>query len=1159
MKCPTFRNFLTLGVLFAAALYPQIGGTGSIQGTIKDSSGAILPDANVVATHVATGVKTSRQTTAAGLFVLSGLQPGEYTVAVSANGFQTAVQQKVIVDALDAVGLNIALQVGATTDSVNVSAAPAQLNTVDARMGQTMRGETYSTLPLQMGLSGIGAGPRNPQSFIYLMPGVQEGNRWGTINGSQGFAKEVYVEGVPITDPIQQGEGRSINLGISVDAVEQFQVETSGTGVEFGGQGAENYVLKSGTNEFHGSLYEYLRNTKLDARPFFSPLRPKENQNEFGGTVGGPIKRNKIFFFGVYNAWRYRVATDSRLMTIPTLKMRAGDFSELPVQIFDPRTTLPLAGGGYSRQPYAGNLIPASQTSKISQFLQAPLPQPTSGGIANNYLGQLPVGYNNDNYTGKLDFVLTDAHRLTGTFTHGKRTQPGPYREVVNPIPLPYTDTRLVEEIPTIAQVKHNWVVSSTLLNQLSFGFNRLAIPIINVTTDGQWMSKAGMKGLPQGDAINAFPRITWAGPNAPLEFRGGGSAAFQDVNNSFTLQDSLQWIHGKHSFKFGFQHQRLQDNFRANTTGTLFTPSFSNTQTMGFNATGGSLTTTGNAYASFLLGAMNGASLADDFVVTLGARFRSNSFWVSDDFKITSRLTLNLGLRWDIFNPYEEVVDRFSYLDPNAPNPAAGGRPGALRYGGTVAGAKLSCNCDTPINKFYGALGPRLGFAYSLNEKTTVRGAFGIMYTRRGAVGGREGARDGTGTVGFNPNAVLASPDGGISPSLYWENGIPAYQKGPIYDETYQTGFNGAGTGGAVTYGNPDSQPPRYQNWNFSIQRSISKSMTLTAAYVGSNGKYLAGAGRGQWSNQIHPRFLALGNLLTSTATPANVAAARAIMPEVALPFPTFSGTIAQMLRPFPQYNSFGDPYGNVGQSNYNAMQLVVQQRFSTGLTFSLNYTFSKSINNVSGGRSAYAWQDAKTISNVDQPHIFNGIFSYDLPYGKGRPNNPENRFVRALASDWKISGITRFATGVPLGTIAAACNVPQAGGCWSSYDRNFTGDVRINGEWGDGNVVSGTTTAFLDVRAFKSPAAFTYGDTPPTMAFNLRNPSLFNQDLSLRRDFPITEKVKFTLQGDAFNAFNNVRFGGINLNITNAAFGKVSSQVNTPRAVQFSARISF
>jgi hypothetical protein len=298
-----------------------------------------------------------------------------------------------------------------------------------------------------------------------------------------------------------------------------------------------------------------------------------------------------------------------------------------------------------------------------------------------------------------------------------------------------------------------------------------------------------------------------------------------------------------------------------------------------------------------------------------------------------------------------------------------------------------------------------------------------------------------------------------------------------------------------------------------------------------------------------MDPRYLILGNLLTASATPANIALARAIVPGIGLPFPTFVGTIAQMLRPFPQYNSVTDVYGDVGQSNYNAMQLSFQQRLSHGLTFNVNYTFSKALGTINGNRSAYVQE--KNLSTTDQPHLFNAFYSYDLPFGKGKMFQPENKVVDALVRGWQISGITRYASGTPLGPFTAACNVPQAGTCWANYNPNFTGSVELDGDGGN--------TPFINVAAFMSPPSFTYGNTPASGAYGLRNPHFFNQDLSISRNFQLRENLRLVFGADAFNLFNNVRFGSITTNITSANFGKAGAQVNLPRVVQFKLRLLF
>ena len=1170
--------FLTIGVcsfMMPRNAVAQTGG-GTINGIVSDPTGAVVPGATVVAKNVASGIETKRQTTDAGLYVITPLPPGTYRITVTVTGFQTLIQEGVVVDAVGTVGVNLTLKAGSINETVTVENAPSQLNNNDARLGTTIRNELYTRLPLSMGTavagSGIGQGPRNPGAFIFLLPGVTEGNRWGQVNGAQGFSKDVFIEGVPITDPIQQGEGRTIALGVSVEAVEQFQMETSGTGVEFNGQGSENYTIKSGGNKFHGTGFEYLRNTVLDARGFFPAIRPVEHQNEFGFTAGGPLVKKKLFIFGSYDGWRYRVISPTQLVSIPTLKERTGDFSELlalatPVIIYDPATTVCVAGT-CTRTAFPGNIIPANRLSAISKVYQSVLPTPTSSSLTNNYLGQVPVGYNNNSVNIKVDYNITDRQRLSGLYTHGKRSQSKAYREVStafpqSALPLPYTDTRLVTEIPTVIQLKHNWSINSNIVNTFSFGFDHFFVPITNATSADKWSTKSGITGLPAGDASDAFLEATFGGPNAPSGWRAVNSRDFEDNNYNYTYQDSLLWTKGKHSFKFGGQYQRTFDKVKNDDTGTFFLANFSNSQTAGFTSGSTLNANSGNSYASFLLGALGTATINDDTVsgskATI-AQFRTMSFWGADDWKVTSRLTLNLGLRYDIMEPYTEKNNSFTYLDPTVPNPAAGGRLGVLRFGGNVAPDAISCKCSQIIKTYHGAVGPRVGFAFTLNDKTVLRGGYGIMYTRRGAVGGRENARQGSGFVGLNASPALAATNS-YDPAFLWQNGVPAYLKGPIYDQTYLSGFNsaisGGAAGGTLTYADPNSQPPRYQNWNLSIQRSITSSMVVTAAYVGSNGKQLAGAGHGMWSNQIDPKYLVLGNLLNQTANAANVAAAAAIVPGVALPFPTFAGTIAQMLRPFPQYGGIADPYGNVGQTNYHAMQLSLQQRLSHGLTFNVNYSFSKAIGNIFGIRSAYKGNLDKSIANTDMPHVFNAFFSYDLPFGKGKMFDPENRVVRSLVSGWAFSGISRYASGTPLGPFVGTCTLPQAGTCYADYNPAFSGPVRINGNFGDGNVSGGTTVAYIDKNAFVSAAPFTYGNTPVFRAYGLRNQHLLNTDLSISRNFQVNESLRFVFGADVSNVFNYVRFAGINTNITNAAFGKVTNQSNLPRVVQFKFRI--
>ena len=1129
----------------------QIGGSGSIEGTVLDTSGAVLPGATVTATSLATGVATTRQTSAAGVFSLSPLSPGTYKLAVTLDGFKTFVQERVVVDALAVVGINPRLEVGAVSEEVTVSAATVPLSTADARLGQTIRNEVYTALPLVMSTGG----PRDPTAFMFLMPGVQSVGRWGNVMGGQDFTNDTYLEGVPITNSVVQGEGRNLSFGISVEAIDQFQVETSGTAVMYNGQGASNYVVKSGTNQLHGGAFEIFRNKALDAKSLFATTKPDDNQHEYGFTTGGPIRKNRVFFFVAYDGYRDRRQTATQLVSIPTLAERNGDFSALPVIIYDPATTRPNPSGtGFIRDPFPGNIIPPGRISAISRNLQSFMPAPTSGGLQNNYLGgNLPIGFDNQNLTMKIDVHLSAKQQASVLFAHGGRSQSTSYRGGTNAqtyLPLPYAETRLVDEVPTSAQLKHTYVIKPSLLNQVSFGFSRLSVPIANATIDGRYPQQAGLRGLPAGEADSAFPEVAFAGPNVPTQWRGTDARAFTEYLNNYTLQDNLQWVHGKHAMTFGFQGQRLDANERERTYGSLATFGFSNVQTAGFSPTGTLLTTTGNAYASFLLGELNATTVIEDSQVATSGRFYGYAWWAQDDYKATPQLTLNLGLRYDIMKPYTEVYDRWSFLNPTLANPVANGYPGAVQFAGF---GDDSCQCRTPIQTYYGAIGPRLGAAYSWTKRLVLRGAYGINYSRRGAVGGRGGARNGTGTLGFSANASFPSPDG-FTPAYNWNNGVPSYAKPPFFDAGLNAGFTTAiATGGSVTYGDPEigGRPPRYQNWNGGFQFALTPTTTVGVSYAASHGDFLGGSGRGYWSNLIDPKYLALGNLLQQRATPATIAAAQAIAPDVRLPYASFSGTIAQMLRPFPQYSGVTDVYGDVAASTYRSLQLTVEQRRFRGLTVNFNYTYSRTEDNLSW-RTGYLIDQDWAVGANDQPHIMNAIAVYDVTVGDG------NRVVRALADGWQLSSITQFRSGRPLGPITATCNLPNAGTCYADFNAAFSGPVRINGDFGDGDILGANPPSFIDRNAFATPPPFTYGNTPRTLALGLRNPHTWNQDVSIRRTFGLGP-TRLRVGAEVFNLFNTVVFGGIQTNISNANFGRVSSQANNPRVGQLTIKLEF
>ena len=1144
----------------------QVSGGGTIQGTITDPSGAVIAGVSIAATNVETGVQTSRKTTDAGFFVLTPLQPGTYTVTVRASGFQTLTQERVEVVALGTVGLNLRLELGSATQTITVEAAPPRLHTDDATLGATMENEIYAALPLQM--NGV---PRDPTQFVATAPGVNNastqaaGPSTAAFNGGQTYHNEVYLEGMPLTSAGTQGDTRYLAFAVSVDAVDQFQVETNGSKAQYEGQGVENYVLKSGTNAFHGAAFEYFRNTDLDARGFFPANRPADHQNEFGGLLGGPIRKNKIFFFGNYDGYRYLSGSTPVLQSIPTLAQRSGDFSGLPAAqvIYDPASQT-CAGAVCTRTPFAGNQIPTARISPIAKSLASYLPNPTNSNIQNNYLSSLPIQVNTYSFTGKVDANLSDRHRIFGFFANGHYATnfTGSLNQTgAGVLPEPYTQGRIVEEAVKMGQVHDTYTLTPSLVNQLSLSYNRIWIPLSNPTTDGAYPQKAGIKGLPPSVVQLTFPDINFAGTNSPGGWQGTNAHFFNEAANTFTVQDNLMWVHGKHSMVYGFQYQALQDNENFALVASF---NFNSVQTQGYNPTGTLLSTTGQAYASYLLGAVNGSGVSQNAIGETGGRYKTYAAYVQDDWKVSQRLTLNLGLRWEYFGPFYEVNNLMSFFNPGLANPAAGGHAGALEFAGDGAN---SCHCRNPVNSHYKNFGPRVGAAYRLNEKTVLRAGFGIMYAHLGGTGGRNNSRQGLSQLGFNATNSATSP-GNNAPAYYWDNGVPPIaQAPPFLDPSYGTGFITANPTGVQNpvYGDPGTggKPAYYENWHFGIQRLLTANTTLGLAYSASMGKFLAGPGNGGGSpiNATPLKYLALGSLLTATANAGNIAAAQAIVPGVALPFANYVGAIGQMLRPFPQYSGISSPWFDVGQSNYQGLQVTFSQRFAKGIAFQGGYTFSKEMDNLlASTRNPFDYSLEKSRGIIDHRHVFTTSLAYDLPFGRGKSLNPGNRAARALASGWKISGVFLFSSGAPLALTGTGCNGGGIlGTCIPSYNPAFQGNVRINGGYGDGNVLGSSPTPYLDRTAFVAPVAYTAGNLPRTGVYGLNAPYNSSIDLSLRRDFVLRENVKLAFYAAAFNIDNVVRFATPGTNPDQPSFGTLTSQQNQPRRLQLSARITF
>jgi hypothetical protein len=1157
---------LFICLLAVGHLQAQIAGGGEIQGTISDPTGAVISGANVIAVNVATGTKTSTKSTGSGLYVLPALAPGQYTITVSAAGFQTSVQENVTVNALSVVGLNLPLKVGSSSEEVTVSSAPPELDTSTGTLGITIDNEEYTALPLAMN-----GGPKAPDSFIFLLPGVAPANVYGggiNINGGEAYSNEIYVNGLPMTNGMAQGDNLPLDLGFAVEAVDQFQIDINGTPAMYQGQGSENFVLKSGTNTIHGNAYEYVRNTVFDAAGYFNPTVPVEKQNEFGVTLGGPILKNRLFYFGNYDGFRLRQESSYSYNSLPTTAEQSGDFSALPVPIYDPATTTCGANGVCTRQQFPGNIIPSNRLSSVSLGYQKDLPTPQNQNLQNNYLAGMQPSANQDRFVIKGDYNISQKDRIYGFADYGKFTQP-----TLPPggttLPLPYSSSTYAYEGADIDGFGFTHTFSPHLVNELNAEYNREIEGARSPTTGGGWAAKVGLTGMPAGLATDTFPPIGFGGPNAPSPW--GFAGPWENLNETYGLGDTLQWSHGRHDVAVGIQltdQQTMQPLYPSQVSQF----SFGNNETAGFDSSGNLMTNTGNAYASYLLGAVDEGALTQSAVAEVGLRYRQYSFFVQDSFKIMRKLTLSLGLRNDVYMPMVEAHNQESFLNPTEPNPALGGYPGALQFAGY---GPYSCQCRTPIDAHFKNYGPRFGFAYSVTPKTVVRGAFGIFYIQSGAVGGSS-MELGSNQIGFLSLPFFGSPNG-YSPAFNWNSGFPAYPAPPDFDPTLGTGFTTANPYGAgVIYTDDDprraGRPTYMENWHFTIAREILPSTVLSVSYSASASHFIATvAGIGKYSNQMLPKYLALGSLLYAPATPTNLAAAQAMFPGIELPYGNFSGTIGQMLTPFPQYAAMGDMFPLGGNGIYNSLQVSAQRKIAHGLSFLISYTLSKEIddggsNNIlaaggalAWGRTAYNARLERAVGVQNMPNNLSLSYDYNLPFGTGHRIGNGSPFARALASGWALAGIQTYDEGIPLANFGASCLAPYTGQCFPSYNPNFSGPVRINGKYGSGDVKGSTPPSFINVNAFMNPADYTFGNIPRTQPYNLHTPFLLDEDFSLTRDFKVWERTTLQLRAEAFNTFNRVQFGGIGTNISSSNFGTVGGQGNSPRKLQFEAKVSF
>lgn len=1146
----TIYASLAAMMLVGPALYGQQTGTGTITGVVTDPSGGLVPRVTVVARDVQTGVKTSTETRSNGIYTIPFLRTGQYELTAEAYGFRTYVRPGITLSVDTTVTIDIRLALGTATQKVVVKAGAPLLQASTSDLGMVMDNLAYTNLPLP-----VSGARMDPTAFMLLAPGVTGSTYEAQVNGGQSFTDEIWMGGVPAGLGELQASTRPALFGSSVDAIQEFKMTTNNYTADMGRAGGIlDLEYKSGTNQLHGDAYEFLRNEAFDARGFFAPRTPRDREDEFGFSLGGPVYvpgvyngHDRTFFFFNYDGYRDWPGSSGFRVTLPTAAERAGDFSGI-ANVYDPTTIATLPDGTLTKTEFPNDTIPADRISPISAKFLTYLPMPDSAGLVNNYIGQLPgiPETSEDSYTMRVDHTFSTKQNLTFTWGFGPQTSPlasGNPNGILGPLGA----YRSYGGYEHVIRLSDTYSIAPNLVNRISIGYNRDATLFKDPDQGTQWPTLLGLKGLIPD---NTMPDI---------EFENGGFASWHPnaytgsaLNDTYNedLEDMLNWFHGKHNFKFGvdIRHSNYVLNV-SSLPGQFF---FSSTET-GIP----SLPDSGNSFASFMIGATDEDLQVIQAAGTTSDEWTYMAYYAQDDYKVTPKLTLNLGLRYEIPFPATEAHNKQSGFDPTLPNPGAGNLPGAMIFAGS---GPDSCDCSRLTNTAFTEFGPRFGLAYALNAKTVLRGGYGIFYTPGGNIGGND---IGGQPFGWEGVPILVSPNAGITPAYYWDNPFPlpaGFELPPNFTPTVENG------GYIYWYIKNEGEAPDMQNWNIDLQRQITPNLMVSAAYVGSKGTRLPTSLFNP--NQVNSKYLSLGNLLGDDINSPQAQAAIASGEIPPAPYAGFQGTVADSLLPYPQYIGGGVvPINDMeGNSSYNAFQLEVQKRFSYGLTLQLSYTGAKNLSDsgaagaIAGGgagsRDSYDRSIQKGLAPTDIPEDLEFSYVYRLPFG------PQQRFLRKggafgkLVGGWQISGIQTYYSGLPMSMV-----VNDTLDIFNDYNApNIVRGVspRSNIPLSSFNVFAGQS--YVNLNAFSQPAPFTIGNAPVTMG-NLRTPFYYNEDIGIAKRTAIGERFNIEFRADAFNPFNRVVYAvpqSDNFS-SPSTVGVIGSQDNSPRSLQLSLRISF
>ncbi len=1176
----TFRRALLLSaVAYSTGAVHAQSPTGAIAGTILDTSGAAVPNATVTITNTATGVAQTVHTDASGRYTQGTLNPGEYQVTVSATGFAPAQQNGVTVDIAQTHPADFSLAVGSDTAQVTVQSTTPQLETESATTGQVITGKRILDLPLN---------GRNPYDLAILVPGV---NNVGTgpgsastphIAGSRNANSEVQLDGVSTILPENNVGNGFESYQPVVDSVSEFNVQTTVLPPEYGrfSGGVINVATRTGTNAFHGSLFEFNRDSAFTARDYFaahnSAVSPSQ-RNQAGGTFGGPFIKDRTFFFAGAQISRQSDSA-SEVNSVATALERQGNFSELLAQgikIYDPRSAQPgtyinskgQATQGYVRTPYPNNIIPVNQLSAAGVAALSYLPLPnlpgTGGGLFNNYVSTGANTTNSYQFDTRVDHSWNQAWKTFVRFSHYASTYTPFADYTVNAAGQPTNGVASQGYNGPTNSTEYNFAfdntftLSPTLLFDVRYGFNRATV--VRTPIGGAFdVTQLGLPAALRSNNYQAFPTFTIG--NGYSSFGSFGYVPLLQNPSSHILVANFTKTKGNHALKFGGEYRKLFLNFHqyGNPQGQFgFSQSF--TQNVVNDGSQGG----GNPYASLLLGTADyGNYTIDPSFAVAGAYY---ALYAEDTWHVTNNLTVNYGLRWDADQPRTERHNQLSYFNPTdvspinglvAPNPAYPAL-GNLRGSTHFVGSPTGQFGRQQVNMHKLDFGPRIGVIYSPTPKWAVRAGFGIVYASSAVQ--PAGTTGGAGTEGFN--TTTSAPF-----SFDSERTVNT-----TLDNPYPTGFQlplGAAAGPGNNLGtaigqdyltNYDTRTPYSEQANFTVQRTLPGQTVIEVGWLYNQGKFLVQGDPGVPKDQVNPSYLALGSGLQTQV--ANPFYGIITTPGSPLAQPTIQQNY--LLRPFPQYNGVTEYRKDTAFSNYNALTIRADKRFTSGLTLLFSFTAGKLFDNSASAvtflgptsvtyNNQYNPAGEYALSPQDVSRDLVTSYTYELPFGPGRRFlSGSHGITGILLGGFQTSGIVSWIGGTPV-TLSAAQDNSQL----------FTAGERPFQSSPNAKLANANRFRWFNTSLFSNPAPYTLGNARRTLD-NVRTPQYVNTDLSAIKNnyFGADAHYNLQLRLEGFNAFNHGQLGAPTTDVNSGNFGVISStaQGYVARQVQLAAKFVF